>query len=73
MRVRRAQEYVDVTPSQMKFSHTDQFANSPVYSTWLGGSRLANNREELSKVAITRQEYQEYGSGWAGRRFAGTI
>ncbi|KAJ6018037.1 Actin-like protein arp6 [Penicillium sp. IBT 35674x] len=48
-------------------------AQDPIYSTWLGGSRLANNREELSKVAITRQEYQEYGSGWAGRRFAGTI
>lgn len=47
--------------------------NSPVHSTWLGGCRLANNREELTKVAITRQEYQEYGSGWAGRRFAGII
>ncbi|KAJ5225183.1 Actin-like protein arp6 [Penicillium chermesinum] len=48
-------------------------AEDPIVSTWLGGSRLANNREELSRVAITRQEYQEYGSGWAGRRFAGTI
>ncbi|KAJ5935636.1 Actin-like protein arp6 [Penicillium verhagenii] len=48
-------------------------AQDPIYSTWLGGSRLANNREELSKVAITREEYQEYGSGWAGRRFAGTV
>lgn len=48
-------------------------AEDPIRSTWLGGSRLANNREELSKVAISRQDYQEYGSGWAGRRFAGTI
>lgn len=39
----------------------------------MGGSRLANNREELGRVAITRQEYQEHGSGWAGRRFAGVI
>ncbi|KAJ5108809.1 Actin-like protein arp6 [Penicillium angulare] len=48
-------------------------AQDPICSTWLGGSRLASNREELGKVAITRQEYQEYGSGWAGRRFAGTV
>ncbi|KAJ5348309.1 uncharacterized protein N7506_001562 [Penicillium brevicompactum] len=48
-------------------------AEDPVHSTWLGGCRLASNREELRKVAITRQEYQEYGSGWAGRRFAGII
>ncbi|KAJ5681572.1 Actin-like protein arp6 [Penicillium maclennaniae] len=48
-------------------------ATDPVRSTWLGGVRLANNREELGRVAITRQDYQEHGSGWAGRRFAGTI
>ncbi|KAJ5683140.1 Actin-like protein arp6 [Penicillium macrosclerotiorum] len=48
-------------------------AEDPIRSTWLGGSRFASNREELGKVAITRQEYQEYGSGWAGRRFAGII
>ncbi|CAI7672707.1 unnamed protein product [Penicillium manginii] len=48
-------------------------AEDPICSTWLGGSRLATNREELSRVAISRQEYQEYGSGWAGRRFAGNI
>lgn len=46
---------------------------SPFRFTWLGGSRFASNREELGKLAITRQEYQEYGSGWAGRRFAGMI
>ncbi|KAJ5920599.1 hypothetical protein N7516_011457 [Penicillium verrucosum] len=48
-------------------------AKDPVHSTWLGGTRLAANREELSKVSITRQEYQEYGSGWAVRRFAGLV
>ncbi|PYI24265.1 Actin/actin-like protein [Aspergillus violaceofuscus CBS 115571] len=45
----------------------------PIRSTWLGASRLATNREELKKVAITRQEYQEYGSSWAGRKFAGAL
>ncbi|KAJ5090459.1 Actin-like protein arp6 [Penicillium argentinense] len=46
-------------------------AEDPVRSTWMGGSCLAHSREELSKVAISRQEYQEYGSGWACRKFAG--
>ncbi|KKK11879.1 actin-like protein [Aspergillus rambellii] len=45
----------------------------PIRSTWLGASRLATNREELKKVVITRQEYQENGSAWAGRRFAGAV
>lgn len=53
------------------FESTD--ITSPIHSTWLGGTRLAANREELSKVSITRQEYQEYGSGWAVRRFAGLV
>ncbi|KAJ5580083.1 Actin-like protein arp6, partial [Penicillium hispanicum] len=47
-------------------------AQDPIRSAWAGGARLAKNREELNKVAISRQEYQEYGSGWTGRRFAGT-
>ncbi|KAJ6080016.1 hypothetical protein N7467_009769 [Penicillium canescens] len=48
-------------------------ATDPVHSTWLGACRFATNREEISRVAISRQEYQEYGSGWAGRRFAGLV
>ncbi|KLJ06545.1 actin-like protein arp6 [Blastomyces silverae] len=46
--------------------------DDPIRSTWLGGSRFASNREALKEVAITRQQYQEYGSAWAGRRFSGT-
>ncbi|KAJ5895406.1 Actin-like protein arp6 [Penicillium taxi] len=48
-------------------------ATDPIISTWLGGSRLASNQEALGQVAITREEYQEHGSGWAGRRFAGNV
>ncbi|KAB8201561.1 actin family [Aspergillus parasiticus] len=44
-----------------------------IRSTWLGASRLATNRDEMKKVAITRQEYQENGSVWTGRKFAGTV
>ncbi|KAK2760208.1 Actin- protein 6 [Arachnomyces sp. PD_36] len=43
----------------------------PIRSTWLGGSRFATNREALKEVAITRQQYQEHGSIWAGRQFSG--
>ncbi|OAT14205.1 actin-like protein arp6, variant [Blastomyces gilchristii SLH14081] len=43
-----------------------------IRSTWLGAARFASNREALKEVAITRQQYQEYGSAWAGRRFSGT-
>ncbi|KAL5333167.1 actin family [Aspergillus crustosus] len=46
--------------------HTD-----PICSAWLGASRLATNKEELRRVAITRQDYQEYGSAWSGRKFSG--
>lgn len=45
--------------------------DSPTRSTWLGASRFAANKEEFRKIAITRQEYQEHGSSWAGRKFAG--
>lgn len=47
--------------------------DSPTRSTWLGASRFANNKEEFKKVAITRQEYQEHGSSWTGRKFAGML
>ncbi|KAL2832402.1 actin family [Aspergillus cavernicola] len=45
----------------------------PIRFAWLGASRLATNKEELRKVAITRQEYQEYGSAWTGRKFSGAL
>ena len=43
----------------------------PVTSTWLGGARMAENREMVRRIAISKEEYAEFGSGWAGRRFAG--
>ncbi|CAG8386499.1 unnamed protein product [Penicillium salamii] len=46
-------------------------AQHPIESPWLGASRLAQNREHLNRVTISREEYLEHGSGWAGRRFMG--
>ncbi|OOF91284.1 hypothetical protein ASPCADRAFT_409318 [Aspergillus carbonarius ITEM 5010] len=45
----------------------------PIRSTWLGASRFATNKDDLKKVAITRQEYQEHGSSWASRKFTGAL
>ncbi|KAI9793186.1 MAG: Actin- protein 6 [Peltula sp. TS41687] len=43
----------------------------PIKSTWLGGVHLASNKALLSQVLVTRQEYQEHGSHWVAKRFAG--
>jgi actin-related protein 6 len=43
----------------------------PVMSTWLGGARMAGNRESVRKIGVTKEEYAEYGSAWVGRKFAG--
>jgi actin-related protein 6 len=43
----------------------------PITSTWLGGARMASNREVVREYGITKEEYFEHGSLWAGRKFAG--
>lgn len=43
----------------------------PIVSTWQGGAALATNRETLSKLSVTKQEYDEYGSTWVARKFEG--
>ncbi|KAM5497269.1 Actin-related protein 6 [Microsporum canis] len=43
----------------------------PIRSTWLGASRLAANQQTMKEIAITRQQYQEYGSAWAWKKFSG--
>ena len=44
----------------------------PVVSTWLGGVGLAaeGNRARLREMSVTKEEYNEFGSGWTGRKFA---
>ena len=41
----------------------------PVTSTWLGGARMAANREVVRQIGVSREEYFEHGSAWVGRRF----
>jgi actin-related protein 6 len=45
--------------------------DDPVTSTWLGGARMAANREVVRRIGVSKEEYAEFGSGWVGRRFAG--
>jgi actin-related protein 6 len=75
VRVRRAKEYVHLPFSHpsiilpMKHS-TDGTPNSPITSTWQGGCRMANDKDLLKNVLISRQEYQEHGPNWVARQFA---
>lgn len=43
----------------------------PIVSTWQGGANLAKNEDLLAKFSVTKQEYDEYGSAWVARKFAG--
>ncbi|KAI9820204.1 MAG: Actin- protein 6 [Pycnora praestabilis] len=45
-------------------------AKDPIKSTWLGASNLASDTDKLKDVLVTRQDYQEHGSGWLARLFA---
>jgi actin-related protein 6 len=41
----------------------------PVTSMWLGGARMARNREVVRQIGVSKEEYFEHGSAWVGRRF----
>lgn len=43
---------------------------NPVNSTWQGGANLAKH-EHMGSLAVTKQEYDEYGAAWLARKFAG--
>ncbi|KAI4159895.1 MAG: hypothetical protein LQ342_006223 [Letrouitia transgressa] len=43
----------------------------PLKSTWLGGATMAADPTALKAAQVTRQEYQEFGSGWLAKVFSG--
>ena len=45
--------------------------DDPITSTWLGGARMAGNREFVRKIGVSREEYFEHGILWVGRKLAG--
>lgn len=46
-------------------------AEDPVKHTWLGAARFASQPELLKEVLVSKAEYDEKGSTWLARRFAG--
>lgn len=44
---------------------------NPIVSTWNGGSILAKDVDTLRQLSVTKQEYEEHGSGWVARKFGG--
>ena len=46
-------------------------AGDPIRHTWLGAARFASQPELLKEVLVSKAEYDEKGSTWLARRFAG--
>ena len=44
---------------------------NPIVSTWNGGAELAKDVDLLSKMSVTKLEYEEHGAGWVARKFGG--
>jgi len=43
----------------------------PIISTWQGGATLSRDVDLLSKLSVTKQQYDEHGSAWVSRKFGG--
>ncbi|KAK1754258.1 actin family [Echria macrotheca] len=41
----------------------------PITSTWHGAANFAKHAH-IERLAVTKQEYEEYGAAWVGRKFA---
>ena len=48
-------------------------AEDPIKHTWLGAAQFASRPELLKEALVTKAEYDERGSAWLGRRFAGEV
>jgi actin-related protein 6 len=46
-------------------------AEDPIKHTWLGAARFASQPELLKEVLVDKAEYDERGSTWLARKFAG--
>ena len=68
--------FVERVQSEVRSLAKDDWAvrvrsmEDPITSTWLGGARLASNREAVRTIGVSKAEYDELGSAWVGRRFA---
>ncbi|KAL1610460.1 Actin-related protein 6 [Paraconiothyrium brasiliense] len=46
-------------------------AEDPIKQTWLGAARFASRPDLMKEVLVTKAEYDERGSAWLGKKFAG--
>jgi len=46
-------------------------ANDPIRHNWLGAARFARQPELLREVLVTKADYDERGSAWLAKQFAG--
>ncbi|KAF2263811.1 Actin/actin-like protein [Lojkania enalia] len=46
-------------------------ADDPIKHTWLGAARFASHPDLLKHVLVKKTEYDENGSAWLARKFAG--
>ncbi|KAF2473091.1 Actin/actin-like protein [Lindgomyces ingoldianus] len=46
-------------------------AEDPIKHTWLGAAKFASQTELLKEALVEKAEYDERGSGWLARKFAG--
>lgn len=46
-------------------------AEDPIKHNWLGAARFASQPSLLKQVLVTKAEYDERGSTWLGKKFAG--
>jgi actin-related protein 6 len=58
-----------IVPSQYHLNIAQ--ADDPIKHTWLGAARFASHPELLKEVLVDKAEYEERGSTWLLRRFAG--
>jgi actin-related protein 6 len=58
-----------LVPSEYLLNITQ--AEDPVKHAWLGAARFASQPELLKEVLVSKAEYDEKGSTWLTRRFAG--
>jgi len=62
-------EIMALAPSECMVRLARPTNPSPIVSTWQGGANLAHDEPTLSKLSVTKQEYDEYGGAWVARKF----
>ncbi|KFY16111.1 hypothetical protein V492_01559 [Pseudogymnoascus sp. VKM F-4246] len=65
-------EIMALAPSECMVRLARPTSPNPIVSTWQGGANLARDEALLSKLSVTKQEYEEHGGAWVARKFANT-